>query len=72
MKLAALRSAFNGLPESSRTALGSVLERQLASLENRGVELLKIPGLNAECEALITQITHKLSESGTAAASEAP
>lgn len=72
VKLAGLQSAFNGLPESSRTALGSVLERQLASLKNRGAELLKIPGLNAECEALIAQITHKLSESGTAAASEAP
>jgi Bacterial protein of unknown function (DUF937) len=71
-KLAGLQSAFNGLPESSRSALRSVLDRQLAGLGSRGADLLKIPGLNAECQAVIGQIMRKLSESGTAAPSEAP
>ncbi len=71
-KLASLQSAVNGLPESSRSALSSVLDRQLASLKSRGAGLFKIPGLNAECQAIIAQITRELSESGTAASSEAP
>jgi Bacterial protein of unknown function (DUF937) len=71
-KLAGLQSALNGLPEASRTALHSVLDRQLANLKSRGADLLKIPGLNAECQAVIGQITRRLSESGAAAASEAP
>jgi hypothetical protein len=63
-QLDGLQALFNGLSESSRSTLRSSIGGQLDSLKDRASEMLKFPGLNAECRATLEQIRRKLSHWG--------